>query len=113
LELRLLLRKLRLVIEILLGAASFEPVRWPWLTTGLGDVPTFYPSLAEMKDFTAYVGYMEEHGAADVGLAKVRGTFLCFELISADCFPLLWQPRTSGMLSIESCPPPATPIEKR
>lgn len=38
---------------------------------GLQDVPVFYPTLEEMRDFNAYIQYIETQGAADVGLAKV------------------------------------------
>ena len=44
-------------------------------------IMVFRPSLAEFEDFASYVGYMEEQGAHNYGIAKVN-YFISTELSS-------------------------------
>jgi hypothetical protein len=37
-----------------------------------GGIMVFRPTLEEMRDFNAYIKYMESCGAHEIGLAKVR-----------------------------------------
>lgn len=35
-------------------------------------IPEFHPTLDEMRDFSAYIKFMEDQGAHKIGVAKVR-----------------------------------------
>ena len=37
----------------------------------IGEIMVFHPTLDEMKDFSAYIEYMESQGAHRLGIAKV------------------------------------------
>lgn len=44
-----------------------------WTNTGTQEIMVFYPTLEEMKDFSAYIQKCENEGAAKAsGICKVR-----------------------------------------
>lgn len=53
-------------------------------TSDIPGIMVFYPELHDMDNFSDYVQYMEEQGAHEAGLAKVRWSFL--EVLRPDQF---------------------------